>query len=220
MDLKYGVLSSGAPEYHLFHGIYTELCHELQLPVMATAGITDSKVVDAQAGAEALWSYLCAALVGCHLNIGAGSVESHLIGSFEHMVLCDELVGAVRRFMGGAPIDNTTLGMDVIQEVGDNLPNSIFIDRDHTTQNYLKEQWQPQIFNRNNFQVWTQKGAMYTHEVCNLKVKEILENYTPEPLSDDLQVNLEEIAAGATSADTLAVGKTSKATRRRKFRSL
>ena len=218
MDLKYGILSSGAPEYHLFHAVYTELVHELGLPVMATAGITDSKVVDAQAGAEALWSYLCAALVGCHLNIGSGSLESHLIGSFEHMVLCDELIASVRRFMEGAPVDGRTLAMDCIQEVGDGLPDRIFVDRQHTTDNYLKEQWQPGLFNRNNFQVWTDKGAKYTHQVCNEKVKWILENHKPEPLPDDVLANLEEIAQAATDPETLAVGKTAKAKRRRKFR--
>lgn len=218
MDLKYGILSSGAPEYHLFHAVYTELVHELGLPVMATAGITDSKVVDAQAGAEALWSYLCAALVGCHLNIGSGSLESHLIGSFEHMVLCDELIASVRRFMEGAPVDGRTLAMDCIQEVGDGLPDRIFVDRQHTTDNYLKEQWQPGLFNRNNFQIWTEKGAKYTHQVCNEKVKWILENHKPEPLPDDVLANLEEIAQAATDPETLAVGKTTKAKRRRKFR--
>lgn len=218
MDLKYGILSSGAPEYHLFHAVYTELVHELGLPVMATAGITDSKVVDAQAGAEALWSYLCAALVGCHLNIGSGSLESHLIGSFEHMVLCDELIASVRRFMEGTPVDGRTLAMDCIQEVGDGLPDRIFVDRQHTTANYLKEQWQPRLFNRNNFQAWTGKGAKYTHQVCNEKVKWILENHEPEPLPDDVLANLEEIAQAATNPETLAVGKTAKAKRRRKFR--
>ena len=218
MDLKYGILSSGAPEYHLFHSVYTELVHELGLPVMATAGITDSKVVDAQAGAEALWSYLCAALVGCHLNIGSGSMESHLIGSFEHMVLCDELIASVRRFMEGTPVDHRTLAMDCIQEVGDGLPDRIFVDRQHTTDNYLKEQWQPQVFNRNNFQIWTDKGAKDTHQVCNEKVKSILENYKPPPLPDDVLNTLEEIAQAATDPATLAVGKTAKAKRRRKFR--
>ena len=218
MDLKYGILSSGAPEYHLFHAVYTELVHELGLPVMATAGITDSKVVDAQAGAEALWSYLCAALVGCHLNIGSGSLESHLIGSFEHMVLCDELIASVRRFMEGTPVDGRTLAMDCIQEVGDGLPDRIFVDRQHTAANYLKEQWQPRLFNRNNFQAWTGKGAKYTHQVCNEKVKWILENHEPEPLPEDVLANLEEIAQAATNPETLAVGKTAKAKRRRKFR--
>ena len=122
--------------------------------------------------------------------------------------------------MQGAPITNTTLGMDVIQEVGDNLPNAIFIDRDHTTEQYLTEQWQPALFNRNNFQSWTEKGAKYTHEVCNEKVKEILESYTPEQLPEDIKVKLEEIAKAATNEETLAVGKTSKAKRRRKFRSM
>ncbi len=220
MDLKHGILSSGAPEYHLFHSIFTEVVHELGLPVMATAGITDSKKVDAQAGAEALWSYLCSAMVGCHLNIGSGSLESHLIGSFEHMVLCDELIASVRRFMQGAPITDTTLAMDVIQEVGDGLPDRIFVDRQHTIDNYVGEQWQPEVFSRNNFQVWTEKGAKDTNQVCNEKVKWILENYQPEQLSEEVLQQLEEIAQSVTDAETLAVSKTSKAKRRRKFRAV
>ena len=64
------------------------------------------------------------------------------------------------------------------------------------------------------------KGAKFTHDVCNQKVKDILENYQPEQLPDDLLAKLEEISAAATSEDTLAVGKTSKAKRRRKFRSM
>ena len=218
MDLKAGILSSGAPEYHLFHAIFTELCHELQLPVMATAGITDSKVLDAQAGAETLWSYLGAALVGCHLNIGAGSMESHLIGSFEHLVLSNECIAAVRRFMQGAPINDRTLAMDVIQHVGDGLSDRIFVDQDHTTENYKQEQWQPSVFNRNNFQSWTEKGRKDSHKLCNEKVRDILENYQPELLPDDVLKKLEEIAQAATDPEMLAVSKTATAKRRRKFR--
>jgi len=218
MDLKYGILSSGAPEYHLFHAIYTELVHELGLPVMATAGITDSKVVDAQAGAETLWSYLCAALVGCHLNIGAGSLESHLIGSFEHLILSNECIGAVRRFMKGAPINARTLALDCIHDVADGLPNKIFVDHQHTIDNYLAEQWQPDLFNRNNFQVWTEKGQKQTHELANSKVRWILENHKPEALSDEVLQKLEEIAQAATDPEMLAVTRTTKAQRRRKFR--
>ena len=219
MDMKLGILSSGAPEYHLFHAIYTELVHELNLPVMATAGITDSKVVDAQAGAESLWSYLCAALVGCHLNIGAGSLESHLIGSFEHLVFSNDCISAVRRFMRGTPINDVTLGMQVIRDVGAGLPNKIFIDQEHTIENYIDEQWQPQVLDRHNFQTWTESGQKYTHQVCNEKVRDIIENYTPEQLPDDVLVTLEEIAQAATSEDTLAVAKTGQSKRRRrKFR--
>jgi trimethylamine--corrinoid protein Co-methyltransferase len=220
MDLKYGILASGAPEYHLFHSIYTELCHELELPVMATAGITDSKIVDAQAGVETLWSYLCAALSGCHLNIGAGSLESHLIGSFEHLVLSNECIAAVRRFMQGAPVNARTLGMDVIQTVGDGLPNRIFVDQEHTTENYQAEQWVPDVFSRNNFQVWTEKGRKTTFDVCNEKVRWILENHQPEQLPQAIFDQLEEIATAATNPETLAVSKTARATRRRKFRAV
>ena len=220
MDLKYGILSSGAPEYHLFHAIYTELCHELELPVMATAGITDSKIVDAQAGAETLWSYLCAALVGCHLNIGAGSLESHLIGSFEHLVLSNECISAVRRFMQGTQSTTKHSPWGPFRTLATGLPDRIFVDQDHTTENYLAEQWQPSLFNRNNFQIWTEKGQKHSHQTANEKVKDILENYQPEALPDDVLKQLEEIAQGATNPDTLAVSKTKTAKRRRKFRAV
>jgi trimethylamine--corrinoid protein Co-methyltransferase len=184
---------------------------------MATAGISDSKVVDAQAGAEAMFSYLCAALVGCHINIGAGSLESHLIGSFEHLVFCDETIAAVRRFMQGAPITNESLAMDVIQEVGDNLPNCIFVDREHTIQTYKHEQWQPGLWSRNNFQSWTNKGSKYSHQVCNDHVRQILENHKPEPLPENVLKQLDEIAIAATNPDMLAVNKTARAGRKRRF---
>ena len=64
------------------------------------------------------------------------------------------------------------------------------------------------------------KYGMMNDDDFYQKVKDIIENYQPEQLSDDLLAKLEEIAADATSEDTLAVGKTSKAKRRRKFRAM
>ena len=219
MDLKYGILSSGAPEYHLFHAVYTELVHELGLPVMATAGITDSKVVDAQAGAEALWSYLCAAMVGCHLNIGSGSLESHLIGSFEHMVLCDELIASVRRFMQGTPVDDRTLANGLRPGGGRRVAGQDFRGPPaHHGQLPAGSSGSPRSSTGTTSRCWTGKGSKYTHQVCNEKVKSILENYKPDPLPEDVLNTLEEIAQAATDPATLAVGKTAKAKRRRKFR--
>ena len=110
--------------------------------------------------------------------------------------------------------------MDTIQDVGDGLPDRIFVDQQHTMDYYLDEQWQPNLFNRNNFQVWTEKGQKYTHEMANEKVRWILENHKPEAMSDDLLAKLEEIAQAATDPETLAVSKTKKAKRRRKFRAV
>jgi trimethylamine:corrinoid methyltransferase-like protein len=86
--------------------------------------------------------------------------------------------------------------------------------------NYRDEQWQPDLFNRNNFQVWTEKGQKDTQTLANEKVKWILENYQPEQLPDDVLQKLEEIARDATDAETLAVSKTKTAKRRRKFRAV
>ncbi|MBI1384339.1 MAG: hypothetical protein GC150_05465 [Rhizobiales bacterium] len=218
IDMKLGIMLSGTPEYHRFGAMYTEIVHDLGLPVMSTAGITDAKVIDAQAGAETLWSFLTAAMTGCHLNLGAGSLESHLIGSFEHLVLSDECVSAVRHFMRNSAITEETLALDVIREVGAGLPNLIFLDREHTNRHYMAEQWKPRVFSRQNYTNWSANGKPWTHETCNKVVREILENHKPEPLSEEILARIAEISEGATNADTLAVAKTAKATRRRKFR--
>jgi trimethylamine--corrinoid protein Co-methyltransferase len=108
--------------------------------------------------------------------------------------------------------------METIQEVGDNLPNAIFVDRDHTTKNYLQEQWTPGLWSRNNFQSWTAKGAKRCDQVCNDHVRQILENYKPEPLPEKVLSQLEEIAQAATDPEMLSVTRTAKGARRRKFR--
>jgi trimethylamine--corrinoid protein Co-methyltransferase len=120
--------------------------------------------------------------------------------------------------MRNSAIDEETLAMDVIREVGAGLPNLIFLDRDHTTRHYMHEQWKPTVFNRQNYTVWSGNGKPSTHETCNRVVKLILENHKPEPLPQDVLDKLEAIAIAATNPETLAVSKTAKATRRRKFR--
>ena len=68
--------------------------------------------------------------------------------------------------------------------------------------------------------IFAEKGQKYCHQTCNEKVKDILENYQPEALPDDVLRQLEEIAQGATNPETLSVSKTKKAKRRRKFRAV
>ncbi len=57
---------------------------------------------------EAALSIMAAGLSGANLIHDVGFLESALIGSHEMVVLSDEIVGMVKRFLSGIRVDDET----------------------------------------------------------------------------------------------------------------
>jgi trimethylamine--corrinoid protein Co-methyltransferase len=53
------------------------------------------------------------------------------------------------------------------------------------------------IFDRRMLQAWLSDGGLDTFQVANRQAKEILENYKPDPLPDDVNRELRRIVADA-----------------------
>ncbi|MCK4602445.1 MAG: trimethylamine methyltransferase family protein, partial [Phycisphaerae bacterium] len=118
MDMHTTVLTYGSPELHLMDAALTDIAHWMKVPMFSTAGCSDSKVLDQQAAAEAALSIMAAGLSGANLIHDVGYLESGLIGSHEMVVLSNELIGQVKHFLGGVQVNDETLALDVIKEVG------------------------------------------------------------------------------------------------------
>ncbi|MEX1314878.1 MAG: trimethylamine methyltransferase family protein, partial [Desulfotignum sp.] len=67
MDMKTSIFSYGAIELSLMTAAMAQMAQHYQLPFFGTAGATDAKFCDAQAGAEAAFQCLSAAAVGSGL---------------------------------------------------------------------------------------------------------------------------------------------------------
>jgi trimethylamine--corrinoid protein Co-methyltransferase len=162
-----------------FQGVGEAMAHFYDLPMFSLAGASDSKLVDQQAGLEAALMLLGTALAGGHIVHDLGYLESGLSGSLAQLAICDEMVGWIRACLSDIKVDDETLALDLIDQVG---PDGQFIDTDHTTRHY-RERWYPHLIERDNYDRWSSKGNKSLADRAVERVETLLANHRPPALS-------------------------------------
>ncbi len=191
MDFKKGTSPYNGPEYYLCKALNKEIASFYGLPDWNYGGLTDAKILDAQAASEAALSLFNATLTGSNLIHDLGYMEMGMTSCLELVVLSDEIIGSFAAYFNGVTIDDDTLALDLIQEVG---PGGNFLGEMHTVKN-LKNIWQPTIFDRSNYDQFESKGKVTLDTKLTEKVKWILENHTPESLDKGLVKIMDSIIA-------------------------
>jgi trimethylamine--corrinoid protein Co-methyltransferase len=179
-----------APENRV---MLVELAHYYGLPIFGLAGASDAKLPDEQAAAEAAFSLILETLCGAQMVHDVGYLEGGMCNSLEQMVICDELIHYVKRFMQGLEVSEETLALDVIDEVG---PHGDFLGTKHTKRHY-REDWYPSLFDRNSFESWAAAGGKTLRQRASERVEEILAEHEPEPLPPDVQRRIDEVVSRA-----------------------
>jgi trimethylamine--corrinoid protein Co-methyltransferase len=187
LDMKTSVISYGCPEWSLTQAALAEMRDEIYgLPIWSFAGASDSKVMDAQAGAEAMFSIVTAMQSRCNVIHDVGYLEFGTTSSLEMLVMADELVAMSRHFMDGLPVNSETLALDAIDRVAKGGSQSIFITDEHTFQHFRQAHFLPKLIDRTRYQVWEDAGAKDLYTRCNEVAKDLLENHFVEPKPDDM----------------------------------
>lgn len=194
MDMETTIFSYGAPEFNLMQSALADVAHYLDIPMFGTCGCTDSKVVDEQAAIEDALSILLTAQSGANLNHDVGYIEHGNAGSLENLVISDDLIGMARRVVDGIEVNEETLALDVIDEVG---PGGHFLAHQHTMDNFKSETWYPDLFQRKRYGAWKEDGEKRLSERANDKVIDILENYEPEPLPEEVEERINKVVEAA-----------------------
>ena len=156
MDMRTAIFAYGAPELQIMNIAIADLAHYYHLPFFCIAGATDSKVLDAQAGVEMSASLLVSALNGCNLIHDVGYLESGLCCSIESVVMADEVIGMVKRYCRGFDINEETLALDTINDVG---PQKDYLTHPNTVEHFRKEAWYPEVFDRQRYETWFEAGG-------------------------------------------------------------
>jgi len=190
MDMSSTVFSYGAPELALMSAALAEMAHFYRLPSWSQACCTDAKVVDQQAAAEYMSSALLAGLAGSNLIHDCGYLESGMTSSHESILLADEIVGLVRRILGGIEVNEETIALDVVAEVG---PGGSFLTTEHTLSHFRDEFWFPRFFDRERYGKWQELGSRTVLEKLNKEAKRILDEHVPEPLAETKRSEIDEI---------------------------
>jgi trimethylamine--corrinoid protein Co-methyltransferase len=195
MDPMAGRMAYGAPEFALGTGVLNAQMAEFYgLPRFGFAGPSDSKLPDAQAGAEAMQMVLVNGLAGVNLCHDCGYLAGGSVGSMEMAVICDDIIGNALRIIKGVEVSEETLAVDVIKQVG---PQGNFLGHKHTLKHIREELHLPSIFDRDPETAWARAGSKPIHQVAKEKAQEILKQHYPQPLPRNVQTQLSEIVKQA-----------------------
>ena len=145
------------------------------------AGATDSKVVDAQAGAEASISIMTAFLARCNLVHDVGYIEYGTTSSMEMLVVADEIIRDVRFIMDGVEVSERTLAREAIHRA---KPGGGFLADDHTLDNWRWAQWRPELIDRKRYDRWVKTGSKDMATRANECARQILEEHEVPPLPE------------------------------------
>ena len=192
-DMRTMVTSYCEPE----RTITQALSHFYGLPMFSIAGVSESKVVDQQAAAEAALSLVVETLAGGNIIHDLGYLESGLTFSLVQLAVCDEIVSWIKGFIKKFEVNDDTLALDVMAKIG---PKGQFLDTDHTLKHY-KDRWYPSLFERGNFQSWFEKGEKTLAERVADKIEQLLAVHKVEPLPDNLKEELKKIVQEAKRDD-------------------
>ncbi|MCJ8500398.1 trimethylamine methyltransferase family protein [Desulfatitalea alkaliphila] len=182
LDMKSAVVSYGCPEWSLTQAALADMRDELYgLPIWSFAGATDAKTVDAQAGAEAMFSITTAMLSRCNLIHDVGYLEYGSTSSLEMVTLADELIGMARHFTAGIPVNPATLALDALERVKDAGAKGIFLTDDHTFDHFESALFLPDLLDRSRYDTWQAAGGPDLYRRSNDKVRRILAEHNPAP---------------------------------------
>ncbi len=198
MDLRTARPAYGSPEMSLHSAAAVDIARYLGLPFMGTAGASESKMVDAQAGAEGAVQVLMSALSGASMVHDVGFLDCADIGSLSYLILTDELIGMTARIMRGVTVNAETIMLDLLEKVGS---EGNFISEPRSVAICRTEAWMPAIFDRSAYTQWSDKGRKNTEQILLEKLKKILDKHHPEPLTEVVQSKITEILAAAENRE-------------------
>jgi trimethylamine--corrinoid protein Co-methyltransferase len=194
LDMKSSVVCYGCPEWSLTQAALADMRDEIYgLPIWAFAGASDAKVMDAQAGAEAMFSIITAFLSRANLIHDVGFLEYGSTSSLEMITMANELIGMSRFFVGGIPVNEDTLALAAIERVGRGGPGSIFLMDDHTFEHFMDVLFLPKLLDRSRYDSWQAAGSMDLYKRCNVEAKRILEEHEVIPKPDEVLQEIDGI---------------------------
>ena len=192
VDMRTGSPAFGTPEYAKAALASGQLARRYKVP-FRSSNVTASNCVDVQAAYESGMSLWGTIMGGVHLiEHAAGWLEGGLTASFEKLILDAEMLQMMREFLNPIRIDEESLGLDAIREVG---PGGHFFGTGHTLARFEKAFYEPMLSDWRNFENWQDSGSKSGTERANVIWKELLRTYEAPPLDSGIAEALDAYVA-------------------------
>jgi trimethylamine--corrinoid protein Co-methyltransferase len=132
---------------------------------------------------------LLPAFSGANTIYGAGMLELGMTFSLEQLVLDNDMVSMAKKAMQGIPVDEETLAVEAIDEVG--IGNNFLAHK--TTRKYIELPSNPMLLDRLMFGDWEMAGSKEIATVAHEKVVDVMKNHEVEPIDADLLKDMQAV---------------------------
>jgi trimethylamine--corrinoid protein Co-methyltransferase len=130
-----------------------------------------------------------AALAGANLIYGLGMIESGQTLDYGQLVMDNEFAQMIKQVVAGIRVDDTTLAVDVINEVG---PFGDFLSHEDTYK-HMRGQSMSKLIDRRVREDWAADGSTDIHQRATEEARRILETHTPAPLPESVVAEMRGI---------------------------
>jgi len=204
VDLRSGAPAFGTPEATQAALISGQLARRLGIPWRAS-NVNAAVRADAQAAWESMMSLWGAILGGASVVVhAAGWLEGGLVASFEKFAQDLEMLQHMTRFLAPPLVDQGTLALDAIREVG---PGGHFFGCQHTLARYETAFYAPLLSDWRGEAAWLEAGGQDTAQRALALAKRLLADYREPMLEPAVDAALEAFVqhrleqGGATQDD-------------------
>ncbi|SHJ77985.1 trimethylamine---corrinoid protein Co-methyltransferase [Dethiosulfatibacter aminovorans DSM 17477] len=142
-DMQTGGISIGSPAWVKQSAYSARLAKEYGLPNRSGGTVNDAKGVSVQSGYESMLAmFVCHQEKANFVLHSAGILDGYGAISYEQFMIDLEIISMLDYYFKDLEIDDETLALDVIHEVG---PGGEFLTSPHTFRNCRTSPWLPEI---------------------------------------------------------------------------
>jgi trimethylamine--corrinoid protein Co-methyltransferase len=189
-DLRTGAMSGGSPEQALLSAASAQMAQYYDLTGGTASGMTDSKLPDAQSGAEKGYCHALVGNSGANLIYESAGMHASLLGfSLESLVIDNDIIGATQRTIRGIVVDDESLSFETTRDVCLNGPGH-YLGSEQTLQLMQSAYLYPVIGDRKSPNEWEEQGSSDITERAAKKVEDILATHYPEHVSAAVDAEL------------------------------
>ena len=202
LDMRSGYMPYGRPEEALTALVLDQIAEYLGASDWTRLGTaTGAKDTDFEAGLnKGFTAGLEVALLG-RLRWSFGKYSTDEVIDPRMMVVENEFIDAARRIARKVEVNDRTLDLDVVKEVG---PGGSFLTHPHTFEHFRNEMWLPDLFSGHSLEAWLAAGSTPILEKARRKVLDILDSHHPRGMKEETEealLSLVEKYAGELGID-------------------
>ena len=189
-DLRTGAMSGGSGEQAILMAACAQMGRYYNLPTGIAAGMTDSKLPDAQAGYEKGYTVTLAAHSGANLIYESAGMHASLLGcSPESYVIDNDMLGAINRTVRGIEVNENTLAFNSIKQVCIEGPGH-YLGHEQTLSRMQSDYLYPELGDRENINNWIDQGSLNIEERATKRIREILDSHFPSHISPEIETKI------------------------------